>query len=127
MLARLISSHQVVVLCDSHKAHLFYHNKVYTRPAQFAFEDLPTRKETRYFPIWALIDVDYEERGPHLASTDVWPIQTSSPNPIRWNSWLKQHGAVLLGMPVWTRQELIKGYVFSSFSLSTFDHRSIEV
>ena len=77
--------------------------------------NLPKRK-TQYYPLWVLIDVDYENHGPPLASTNVWPIQTSSPNSARWKAWRKQTGGALLGMPLWNMDELMKGYVFSLFS-----------
>jgi len=56
MLVWLISVDQVVILCDSFKAHLFYRGEVYSRPAKEGFEYLPMRKRMAYCPIWALID-----------------------------------------------------------------------
>ncbi len=41
MLARLISDRQVVLLCDSTHAYLFYLGQVYFRLTTFGFEDLP--------------------------------------------------------------------------------------
>jgi hypothetical protein len=34
--------------------------------------------------------------GHLLSSSNIWPIQTSSPNPTRWKHWRKQNGAALL-------------------------------
>ena len=113
MLARLISTRQVVVLCDNRRSYLFYAGTVYSRSAEFGFMNLPERQATRYFPVWALIDVDFENRGPNLASTNVWPIQASCPNPVLWHAWRKQHRAALLGMPLWSMEELMAGYVFT--------------
>jgi len=119
MLARLISDRQVVLLCDINTVLLFYHGKVYSRPTQRGFGDLPEHQEAPYCPIWALIDMDCLEEGPPITGSDnIWPIQASSPNPIRWKSWRKQTGAALLGMPLWKMNELMEGYVFSVFSLS---------
>ena len=118
MLARLISARQVVVLCDNNRCYLFYAGTVYSRPAEFGFVALPTHKESEDFPVWALIDLDFQERGPQVGSANVWAIQTSSPNPIRWKSWRKQHRAALLGMPLWSMEELMKGYAFCLFSLA---------
>jgi len=119
MLARLISDRQVVLLCDTSAVFLFFHGKVYSRPTQCGFRDLPKRKGAPYCPIWALIDVDFLNEGPPITdSNNIWPILASSPNPIRWKSWRKQTGAVLLGMPLWEMDELMEGYVFSVFSLS---------
>jgi len=119
MLARLISDRQVVLLYDTYTAFLFFHGKVYSRPTQCGFGDLPRRKGALYCPIWALIDVDYLDHGPPITGSDnTWPIQASPPDPIRWNSWSKQNEATLLGMPLWEMDELMEGYVFSVFSLS---------
>ena len=122
MLARLISADQVVLLCDFNNIHLFYRGRVYMRLAQFGIENLPKHQEIPYCPVWALIDVDFNDRGPPLSSTsNVWPTQASSPNPIRWKSWRKQYGAAELGMPLWSKEELMAGYVFTLFSLSAID------
>ena len=122
MLARLISAHQVVLLYSNFKVHLFYHGQVYTRPAESGFDYLPRHQKTRYCPIWALIDVDSRDQGPPITPDDnIWPIQMSCPNPVRWKSWRKQNRAVLLGMPLWNMEELMEGYVFSQFSFSAID------
>ena len=121
MLARLISAGQAVLLCGSFNIYLFYQGQVYMRLTQFGIDDLPIRRE-KYCPVWALIDVDFNDRGAPLDSTsNAWPIQASSPNPIRWKSWRKQYGAAELGMPLWNKKELMAGYVFSLFSLSVID------
>ena len=120
MLARLILARQVVVLCDNGSNYLFYAGTVYSRPADDGgFKNLPTNQNVRYFPVWALIDVDYENKGPSVGSRNVWPIQTCPPYPSRWKAWCKQNGAAVLGMPLWTSQELVKWYAFSLLPLST--------
>jgi len=122
MLARLISARQVVILCTTSTAYLFYHGKVYSRRTLHGFEDLPRRRGGLYCPIWMLVDVDGHDHGPPIgAGENIWPIQASSPNPIRWKSWRKQYDATLLGMPLWKMDELVEGYVFSVFSLSVIN------
>ena len=121
MLARLISADQVVLLCGSDNIYLFYQDQVYMRLTQFGIDGLPIRRE-KYCPVWALIDVDFSDRGPPLDSTsNAWPIQVSFPSRIRWKSWRKQYGAAELGMPLWNEKELMTGCVFSFFSLSAID------
>ena len=116
MLAWLISANQVVVLCDSSEAHLFYHGQVYFRQAKAGFKGLP--RQNGYYPVWTLIDVDYRDRGPDIPTDSrIWPFQTTSPNLDRWKAWSKQSGATLLGMPLWNVEELMAGYAFSFFSL----------
>jgi hypothetical protein len=119
MLARLISARQVVLLCDNGMVYLFYCGKVYSQQTESGFQGLPRRQRTRYCPIWALIDVGFGDQGPPVSlSSNMWPIQTTSPNPRRYKSWRKQNGAALLGMRIWEMEELIEGYVFSLFSHS---------
>ena len=123
MLARLISAQQVVLLCDDSVTHLFYRGNVYIRPTEpHGFMNLPTHAP--YNPIWALIDVGYEDRGPPLTgSTSVWPIQASSPNPVRFKLWSKQNGAAFLGLPPWSLKNLVEAYVSIQFYLTTVDPR----
>jgi len=119
---RLISARQVVLLCDNSYVYLFYHGQVYSRREEFGFEGIPTHKWERYCPILTLIDVDFGNREPRITSSSkIWPIQASSPNPIRWHSWSKQNAVAVLGMPLWSMGELMKGYVFNVFFSSTID------
>jgi hypothetical protein len=118
MLVRLISARQVVLLWDSSRAYLFYRGQVYFRSTVFGFEDLPEHQRTPYCPIWALIDMDYQYQGPPITgSSNIWPIQASSPDPVRWKHWRKQNRAALLGLPPWNMEELMEGYVFSLFAI----------
>jgi len=122
MLARLISAGQVVLVYYSGNIYLFYRGQVYSRPMASGLEGLPEHCGMVYCPIWALVDADYEGQGPQAGSSPgTWPVQVTSPNPIRWKSWSKQNGATLLGMPLWNMEELMEGYVFSLFSLSAID------
>jgi len=111
MLIRLIAAHQIVLLCTSASGWLFYQGEVYNRPAISCFNDLPVRKgEGRYSPISTLIDTDSNDRAPSISiGFNIWPIQASSPRPKRYKSWSKQAGAALLGLPLWTMEELDKG------------------
>jgi len=112
LVVRLLSLNQVVLLCDSDDAVLFYQGQVYTRPAKDAFKDLPVNRG--YFPVWTPIDADSMTGGPSVKRRyDIWAVQASSPHPDRYKSWRKQTGAALLGMSLWDLRELLKGCVFS--------------
>ena len=118
MLVRLISARQVVLFCNGNTTYLFYCGNVYSRPIDSGFRNLPGHPNLH--PIWALINVDYKDRGPPISGgTNVWPIQASSPNPVRWNLWLRRNGGALLGFPKWSVKELAEGYVLSLSPLST--------
>jgi len=117
MLARLISANQVVLLCDFPDVYLFFHGRVYTR-SSWPF-NLPKRRKMPYWPVWTLIDMGCDGAAPPLSgSPNVWPIHTTSRNADQWKGWRKQYGATLLGMPLWDEEELVRGYVLSSLSLS---------
>jgi len=121
MLVRLISAGQVVLLYKSPMIYLFYRGEVYSRDDSKGFLFLP-RRLRGYFPVWALIDGDYEGRVTSLGGdSDIWPIEATSPNPKQWKEWVKQNTAAVLGMPLWNAEELVEGYVFSLFSLSAID------
>ena len=111
MLARLIASRQVVILCDNSRAYLFFDSHVYSQLMNNdPFWNLPKHKTMTYCPIMALINVDYKDQGPSITGeSNIWPIQASSPNPIRWKSWAKQNKAAVVGMPHWTTDELAEG------------------
>ena len=122
MLVQLITAHQVVLLSNTRKDYLFYRGQVYSRPPEAGYENLPENQQTNYSPVWALVSTDSVERAPTISrKSNIWPIQASSPNPIRWRAWTKQLGAALLGMPLWTMEELTTGYALSLFSLSVID------
>jgi len=116
LLAWLLSDGQVVLLCNNDQSYLFYRDKVYNRKTSLGFLHLPVHIMAPNRTIWTVIDVDYLNGGPPIRSDPIaWPIQASSPVPIRWKSWHKQLKAALWGMPLWSLEELIEGYALSSF------------
>jgi len=78
MLAKLISAGQVVLLHHSSAIYLFYHGRVYFRPAASCFwQWLPEHHRMAYCPIWTLIDGDYESQG--LTKYVVCPLHMAGP------------------------------------------------
>ena len=123
ILAQLSSACQVVLLCENMQTYLFYCGKVYSRPTLSGFKHLPTRPIKGYYcPIWTLIDMNYADRGPPIdKGLNIWPVQASPSNRIRWKAWQKQYDAALFGMPLWSMKELIARYVFDLFPLSAIN------
>ena len=110
LLARFISARQPVVLCDSLRIYLFFRGDVYWRPTATGFYELPRHKQIEHCPVWTLIDMDYQDLNPPIErASNIWPIQTSSPNPVRWKLWQKQNEPSLLGMSLWNMEELKVG------------------
>jgi len=103
-----------VLLCDDVYVYLFYRGMAYYQQTSLGFVGLPVHREHPARAPWTPIDVDYQTHGPPIRS-GVWPIQASSPKPIQWKLWLKQFGGALWGMPLWSLEELIRGYALSSF------------
>ena len=116
VLTNLISAHQVVLFCNPIHMILFFCGRVYIRLMTSGFDNyLPKHSTERYCPIWALIDMNYNDQGPSITGqSNIWPIQMSSPSPIRWKSWQKRNKVALWGMPLWNEEELTRGYVFGS-------------
>jgi len=113
MLAQLISTQEVVLLCDSNRILLFFCNKLYHRLTISGFDFLPIPPPGRKHPIWALVDQGRPKEPPITESTDIWPVQTSSLNPIQWANWAKHNKAAMLGMPLWNMEELKIGFVLA--------------
>lgn len=64
--------------------------------------------------IWCLIDVD-DERQSELDHQNfkqrMFPVQVTSPNSKRYFGWVKQRGASIWVMPLWSDEEIPAGYV----------------
>ena len=94
----LLSYQQVVLLCDSTEMLLLICGNVYSRPMRDGFKFLPTRQGGGYCPIWALINMDFEDEDPPLTATsNIWPILAPSPSPTRWKRWAKYNDRALWG------------------------------
>ena len=123
MFARLVSAQQVLLIYNVIGIHLFYRGGVYRRPATSRFKHLPRHKTGEYWPIWALIDMDGLTGEPPLSTGEkgVWPIQAASPDPAQYKKWVKYFRAAVIGMPRWSEEELLKGYVLSLFLVPAAD------
>ena len=108
MLVRLMAADQVVLLLNASGLRLFYRGKVYIRPAIYGFCSIP--KHNTGYLIWTLVDVDSWNEGPPLdPNLNLWPIQANDPNPRQFASLVKRYRARVLGMPLWSMEELIQG------------------
>ena len=122
MLARLVSAQQVVILYKRSGIYLFYQGIVYWRNPRSPFDHLPLHKTVKTWRIWTLIDIDKSVNEPPLEIEErVWPIQAASPNPDQYQKWVKYFYAAVLGMPRWSEEELLRGYVLSLFLVPAAD------
>ncbi|KAI0061935.1 hypothetical protein BV25DRAFT_1838760 [Artomyces pyxidatus] len=47
--------------------------------------------------------------GRSREAATVFPVHDALPNPDRYRDWVKQRGALIWGLPLWSRKELIAG------------------
>ena len=104
MLICLIMRRELIAFYDGETTRLFHQNHVYK--AQVGAE-FPQNQMT-----WCLIDCDYRNDIPvyivHSQSA-VYPVQASSPNLTRYKSWIKQWSAEILGMQLWSEDDIFEG------------------
>ena len=102
----LVTRREFVAFYDGGTTGLFHQDHVYK--AQVGAE-FPQNQMT-----WCLIDCDYRNDIPvyivHSQSA-VYPVQASSPNPTRYKSWIKQRSAEILGMQLWSEDDIFEGCV----------------
>jgi hypothetical protein len=62
--------------------------------------------------IWSLFDIREKiEPESFLVTLPCFPVQTASPDPRRYQTWDKERIPLFTGLPLWTRDELVYGYV----------------
>jgi len=92
---------------------LFYNSIVFEMVPFSSGVTVPRCKGHRMF---MLIDTDQQKGPPPDICTrsdgSVFPVHAASPNPIRYSSWMNQRPlAVMIGMPLWSYEELISACV----------------
>jgi hypothetical protein len=117
LLVRLLQRKQVVLFSpDGEWLYLFYHGEVYTTSmTAFVTKGIrvllpnPISYSSKVF-IWSLFDI-YKREEPEtlLVAYPCFPVQTASPNPIRYKIWNKGNIPLRTGLPLWTRDELAQG------------------
>ena len=112
LLVRLLQRKQVVLFSqDGEQLYLFYHNEVYMTANEGRRVSLPKPiSDSSNVFIWSLFDI-YEQREPEtfLVTYPCSPVQTASPNSIRYKIWDKEQFPLHTGLPLWTRDELAQG------------------
>jgi hypothetical protein len=92
LLVRLLQRKQVVLFSpNGERLYLFYHNEVYAVEMTALGETLPNPiSDSSNVFIWSLFDIQQpiEPTSP-LVTYPCLPVQTASPNPIRYKIWDK--------------------------------------
>lgn len=116
-LIRLLQLRQVILFSPKGEVvYLFYHDGVYMLPeARGSVSDiLPVPKTSPGAFIWSLFDISVEAEPPSiLVDWPCFPIQTASPNPSRFKVWSEARHTLQTGLPLWTKEELAEGCVFT--------------
>ena len=89
---------------------LFYHDQVYYRVRGIdVLLPQPISNSSNVF-IWSLFDIRKpNEPEMFFVTYPCLPVQTASPNPIRYKIWNKEQMPLRTGLPLWTRDELAQG------------------
>jgi len=118
LLVRLLQRKQVVLFSpDGKMVYLCYHTEIYTvsmeaLAAPGVGVSLPNPISSSNVFIWSLFDIrERKEPESFLVTRPCFPVQTTSPDPIRYRTWDKERIPLLTGLPLWTRDELAQGYV----------------
>ena len=99
---------------DGFVLHLFNDDKVYQSTAFKIREegDLPRPKSTSNVFLWSLFDTrGIKEPEPFLTLPPCLPVQATLPDPGQYKTWHKELFPLVTGLPLWTREELVAGYV----------------
>ncbi len=120
LLVRLLQLQQVVLFTlDGNNLYLFYHGKVYTTTMALLYTTqrayrLPQPKSQTSLKVfmWSLFDIHKKQEPDWVLITHpCLPVQAAPPDSIRFKIWRKEFQPMRVGLPLWTRDELAKGYV----------------
>ncbi|KAK7683592.1 hypothetical protein QCA50_013430 [Cerrena zonata] len=114
MLICFIAEGKVVAFYLDGTMYLFRHGHVY-RALPNLGGTLSDFVESSQDTIWCLIGSDLQIIPPpaHLVSqgvSKIFPIQASPPDYRRYKEWIDRRGGIVLGMPLWTEEELMAGF-----------------
>ena len=124
LLVRLLQRKQVILFSpDGERVFLFYDKEVYAVSMEtLAGGDvsLPNPESSSNVFIWSLFDIrEPKEPKSFLVTRPCFPVQTALPNPDRYQTWEKERMPLLTGLPLWTHDELVQGYVLQITFLFT--------
>jgi len=113
LLIRLLQQKQIVLFTlDGVRLYLFYHDQVYFGRIEDFTLTLPYCEKDGTF-IWSLFDIKARmEPAELLLSSQCLPVQTASPDSSRYRIWTEQMSVMapyIVIMPLWSREELVRG------------------
>ncbi|KAF8522170.1 hypothetical protein BU17DRAFT_64501 [Hysterangium stoloniferum] len=108
LLVRLLQQKQNVLFSlDGSQLFLFFHDTVYSAMAGMSPTPPTPKSSSPDVFIWSLFDISARQEPPFpLLSYHCFPVQTASPDPVRFKIWTKETKPLIAGLPLWTREEL---------------------
>lgn len=112
LLVRLLQRRQVILFTlATGESFLFHNNGVYRADRTPSLHNLPIPEVGSHVFIWSLFEARTEEVALSAALGSIrFPVQVASPRPQCYSRWRKERGARLTGLPLWTPEELRRGY-----------------
>lgn len=106
----LLQRQENILFTVSEDTQIFRPNKPVL---EFVTKDLPSLKKvfTNGQRVWSLVDA-LSKTGPpteQLISTNFFVVYATSPKVNRYYEWSKQKEVPLFRMPLWTKDQLVKG------------------
>ncbi|KAF9062822.1 hypothetical protein BDP27DRAFT_1427510 [Rhodocollybia butyracea] len=104
------------VFCTATVKVLFFDGKCYlpSTPSAFDLQMLPVPAKSNRNPVWYLVDMDQVKEEPKMdGRTTFFPVQSASPNPIRYRLWSRKRNARYFGLPLWDDDSLRRGLTFN--------------
>ncbi|KAF9077076.1 hypothetical protein BDP27DRAFT_1442407 [Rhodocollybia butyracea] len=100
---------------------LFYDGQVYTPsdPKNFHFDYIPSPVYSEPMPpVCVLINMGMAEepeepKGIYESQCVIFPVQAASPNPILYWHWVDRRTAAMIGLPLWTEDQLLCGFIYT--------------
>ncbi|KAF8513262.1 hypothetical protein BU17DRAFT_68876 [Hysterangium stoloniferum] len=123
LLVRLLQQKQIVLFSlGDHELFLFFHDAVYSaNPRMHPSPPTPKSSSPDVF-IWSLVDISVRQESQWpLLSRHCFPVLTASPDPIQYRTWMKGIMALIVGLPLWTREELSLGLQYQDFYVNFLD------
>ncbi|KAJ3892312.1 hypothetical protein GG344DRAFT_76073 [Lentinula edodes] len=100
----------------SPKAHVHFTPQMLPEPKSFELTEGPDGARGPWVMkksyIWVLLDLDHDTKEPEglVDVGHIFIVQSSSPNPSRYHYWVNWKNAIVIGLPLWSRELLIQGW-----------------
>ncbi|KAF8505283.1 hypothetical protein BU17DRAFT_57957 [Hysterangium stoloniferum] len=107
LFVRLLQQKQIVLFSlGDHQLFLFFHDAVYLENARMDPSPPVPKSSSPDVLIWSLVDIRQTGATMAVALSLLLPVLTVSPDPIQYRTWMKGTMSLIVGLLLWTREEL---------------------